>query len=381
MPILFDILNGNSLDLFDENQSSPYLLSSQGKFVSSYANGFDDAPKGSIAVIPIEGPIVKNDGFCGEPGTRTIGNWIQEADRNPNISAIILNVDSPGGEAAGSEKLSQTVKSTSKPTLAFIDSGMAASAGYWIVSPADEIYASGPTDLVGSIGAYTQLLDFTQALEKEGIKVHEIYSTLSTEKNKAFKDALDGNYETMQDRFLDPLVIEFQNTVRTNRKGKITNEDEVFAGQTLFANDALKAGLIDGIATFDAVVSRVTELANEQSINNNMKFKVQWTALADILSITLSADQELEESHLDTLNSDLEKLQADWKSKLDAATKKIGELEGSLAKTKADFEKFKSDAAADPSVNDDLDTPTDDPKTLRGVNAEAQARLDKRKKQ
>ena len=115
---------------------------------------------------------------------------------------------------------------------------------------------------MGSIGVYTTLADFTGFYEKEGIKVHEIYSTLSTEKNKPYKEALKGNYEQIQNGVLDPLAAAFIGAIKTNRKKKLnTSEGNPFKGKLYMAEEAMAIGLIDSIGSFETAVSRVRELA------------------------------------------------------------------------------------------------------------------------
>ncbi|MBK7692126.1 MAG: hypothetical protein IPJ31_13815 [Bacteroidetes bacterium] len=67
----------------------------------------ENAPKGSIAVIDIQGALMKNDQYCGPAGMESIGAWIKAADNNQNIDGIILKVDSPGGTVDGTEELGQ----------------------------------------------------------------------------------------------------------------------------------------------------------------------------------------------------------------------------------------------------------------------------------
>ncbi len=82
------------------------------------------------------------------------------AASNPNIAAIVLQIDSPGGEVSGTQQLADVIKSVQKPVVAFVD-GMMASAALWIGSAADEIIASTPQDIIGSIGTMMSFGDMT----------------------------------------------------------------------------------------------------------------------------------------------------------------------------------------------------------------------------
>lgn len=216
------------------------------------------APKNSVAVIPVTGAITKYD-YCGSPGTRTYMNWLRQIDTNPNILGTLLQVDTGGGEAYGTQDLSEYVKSVNKPVVSFINNA-AASAGYWIASGAKEVYTSFNSDLVGSIGTFFTLFDDAGYYEKEGIKIHEIYATKSTEKNAEFKEALGGNYKPILDRLINPLNESFHKSVKMNRRGKAVSP-EVFTGKTYMAAEAQEKGLIDGITSFNYAVERVIKLA------------------------------------------------------------------------------------------------------------------------
>ncbi|NJO92149.1 MAG: hypothetical protein HC831_26650 [Chloroflexia bacterium] len=101
--ILSIILNDNQKELQVEEQPNVYAVSKNG---FTYKN-FDQASKGSVAIIPIVGELMKYDQFCGPVGTKTIGKRIIEADQHPNINAIVLNIDSPGGTVDDTETLAK----------------------------------------------------------------------------------------------------------------------------------------------------------------------------------------------------------------------------------------------------------------------------------
>lgn len=226
---------------------------------------FDQMPEGSIAVIPVTGPIMKYGGDCGEPGSTHMTQWVKSADASQNISAIIVMIDSPGGMVDGTATLAQAIKECSKPTIGFIDDGMMASAATWIGTSCDEVYASRKTDSIGSIGVLCTIADFSGWFEKEGIKLHEIYAPQSTEKNLDYKEALKGKYDLVE-ADLKYICSEFIRTVRQNRKSKLnTSESDPFHGAMYFAPDAEKIGLIDGIMSFDELVSYVKKKVSTSS--------------------------------------------------------------------------------------------------------------------
>lgn len=241
--------------------SASYAIVGNGDIFAGPTNrAITEATAGSIAVIEINGPLMKNDQNCGPVGTATIASWIQQADKNPNIDGIILKIDSPGGTVDGTEHTANVISSTKKKTIAFVD-GMACSAGYWIASACDEIVVSGQTGMVGNIGTRTTIVDQIPALENLGIKIHQINATKSTDKTKFYDDAISGTpegYQQYRDLILDPVNDVFISTVTKNRKGKLDlSKEDVTTGKVYYSKPALKAGLIDQIGTMDTAIQSI----------------------------------------------------------------------------------------------------------------------------
>lgn len=224
---------------------------------------FSDAPDDSVAVIDINGPIMKYGGDCGEPGAVHFERFIKEANASGRIVGILLNIDSPGGMVDGTQSVVNAIKNSQKPVVSIVSDGMMASAAVWIGSAANEVYASMKTDTIGSIGVYSTIYDFKGWFEQNGIKIHEIYAPQSKDKNRDYKEALKGNYSLIQAE-LKLIADEFISSVKENRNGKISFENEnPFTGKMYPADQAKAIGLIDGIISFDEAVNRVYQLAGK----------------------------------------------------------------------------------------------------------------------
>jgi len=275
LPLIAALLSGSQVTLASDNKpvTNPYFTNisdyddygpkplitvganSSGTISASRWRSFDDAPKGSLAVIPVTGPILKYGGECGEPGSVHMMDWVKQASVSDRISGIIIRMDSPGGMVDGTASLADAIKESQKRTVGFIDDGIMASACMWIGSACNEIYASQKTDSAGSIGVYSTLYDFSERLKMLGITLHEIYAPQSTEKNKDYKEALTGNYALIQ-QDMKFICDQFIATIKTNRAGKLNlSAGDPFKGALYFAEEATAIGLIDGIKSFDQVVN------------------------------------------------------------------------------------------------------------------------------
>lgn len=233
--------------------------------LSTYVPGVGIAPNpnippNSVGVLPITGPITKYNGSCGEPGAIALTTSLMTMLNRDNIGSVIQLIDTPGGEARAASSYCAVADNSKKPILSFVD-GMCASLGMYFASASDEVYLSNDLDQVGSIGSYCTLLDFSQYLENEGIKLHEIYAPQSTEKNKDYKDALQGEYSGIQ-ADLKVGVDAFINYVQQSRGGKAASSvDNWKSGKMFYGKDAVKNGLADGVKPFDQVVSKAAWLA------------------------------------------------------------------------------------------------------------------------
>jgi len=245
------LLNENIPTLEIEKQQQPYAVDNKGNKYDS----FQEAQKGSVAIIPIIGELMKYSQVCGPIGMREIGNIIQQADANPNIDAIILLIDSPGGTVDGTESLANVVKSTNKPIVSYID-GMMCSAALWVGTSANEIIASTPNDEVGSIGVMIQFADMQPVWEEMGVKFHRVRADQSKDKNEVIYQALEGNYDMIKKEMLNPLADAFINAVKQNRPN--TKENQL-TGKVFFAKD-ITGSLIDGIGTLNYAIERALSL-------------------------------------------------------------------------------------------------------------------------
>src|SRR5690242_11143847 len=124
-----------------------------------------------IAVIPISGVIAQHPQSMGTSVDEIRQNF-RAAMASDQVDAILLDVDSPGGEVTGVAELADEIRGATKPVTAYAN-GLMASAAYWLASVASAI-AMTPSALVGSIGGYMVHEDWSRNLEQEGVRVTAI---------------------------------------------------------------------------------------------------------------------------------------------------------------------------------------------------------------
>lgn len=330
------------------------------------SHGANQYSTGIIRVIPIKGAITKNDPPCGY-GLQSKMGWLKEAEGDKRVSAIILDIDSPGGEASYLETFSKQIKAMSKPVVACVNN-MAASAGYWIAAGCDEVYTTEKGDLVGSIGVMITVMDWKGAFEKEGLKVHEIYATQSSAKNETYKSAIEGEYGPMRERILDPLANDFIDHVRGNRA---VTDEMALSGRIYMSEEALRLGLIDGVKTFEEISERALELAEQSNNQQQQAMVITKNTHPNVLAavgseqmesheeqVTLRLDElnELEAALSNTRGEEAEAELSKTKEKLEATEQALDQIR----KQKVDLEAKLEQWAKEPAANTRGEMPPSD---------------------
>lgn len=219
----------------------------------------DNRMTSGVAVLPLFGTIFPRANMMteisGATSAERFGADFSALLDDPNIGAIVLDVNSPGGQIGGVDELSSRIYAARgrKPVVA-VANHLMASAAYWIATAADEVVVT-PSGEVGSIGVFTAHVDRSKALEQEGVKVSMIsagkYKTEGSPYEPLAKEALGA----IQSRVND-VYETFVSAVARNR-GK--SADEVRGGfgegRTVSAAQAVKMGMADRVSTLEETVS------------------------------------------------------------------------------------------------------------------------------
>ncbi|WP_340608902.1 signal peptide peptidase SppA [Xenorhabdus bharatensis] len=230
---------------------------------------------GNIAVVVVEGEIMDGKQSGSIAGSDTIAAQLREARLNPNIKAIILRVNSPGGSISASELIRSELvairegtdangkKINQKPIVVSMG-GLAASGGYWVSTPANYIIAS-PNTLTGSIGVFGAITTFEKSLDYLGVNTDGVstypLADISTTKgiNPLFSEVIQISIESGYSQFIGLVA---------NSRHKTTAEIEKIAeGRVWSGSDAKKNGLVDQLGDFDDAVKKAAELAGLKTIS------------------------------------------------------------------------------------------------------------------
>ncbi len=232
------------------------------RYLASVGDEEDDSDP-NIAIITASGTIVDGEAPVGRAaGGDTVAAQLIKAREDAKVKAVVLRIDSPGGSAFASDIIRDEVlalKAAGKPVVASMGS-LAASGGYWIAAPADEIWAA-PTTITGSIGIFGYFNTFENTAAEVGVFVDGVGTTslsplLATGIGPlpdSASDIIQQSIEHGYDRFLTVV-----NEGRGLEKEYI---DSVGQGRVWIGSAAQERRLVDKLGDFDDAVAAAAERA------------------------------------------------------------------------------------------------------------------------
>ncbi|MGZ5496469.1 MAG: signal peptide peptidase SppA [Candidatus Aminicenantales bacterium] len=244
------------LDLLGENKLQEVVLA-------------PSAAREKVLVIDIDGTISSalETGFLSREKSvvAQVFERLERAAADPRVKAVILRLDTPGGEVTASDIIYHEIlrfkERTGLPVVGLMMS-VAASGGYYIASACDVIVAH-PSTLTGSIGVISIFPSIESLMSKVGVKVNIIKSGPAKDSGSPFRDMTEDEKKMFQG-IIDEYYEGFLAVVAKGRKGKIAAESlrTVADGRVYTAPQALKLGLIDAIGYFDDAFGKARKLAS-----------------------------------------------------------------------------------------------------------------------
>ncbi|NBB18827.1 hypothetical protein GVN20_05615 [Runella sp. CRIBMP] len=228
-------------------------------------NSGENLPSETVAIVHIRQVITKYSSWYSV-GSKDYASLLASLYANEKIAGIILAVDTPGGQASGTQEVYKMVAQAPKSVITLVD-GLNASAGYYYTAASKAIYATQDSDWIGSIGTYAMYADWDAFYEKMGLKIHEIYADQSTEKNLPWRELFKKKDDSLIRKDLTTFNSFFLADVKAARGGKIkaTKEVDPYKGGIFYAKEAQKIGLIDGFSNTEQAVSEVLDRGKTSS--------------------------------------------------------------------------------------------------------------------
>lgn len=239
----------------------------------------------TIAYVKIEGEILSTSdtGFLPMKTAFDLIDELNEAERDPTITAIFIEINSSGGSAVASKQLYEKIRNLSKPTIVWI-SDIGTSGAYYVASAADLIIADADS-ITGSIGVISIIPNYSGLLEKIGVKVSVLKEGEYKDIGSPFREMTADENELFQE-ILQQIYLNFKKNVLSARKGKLDERilDELADGRILTGLQAKKAGLIDEVGSREHALLRASELAGFKGMPSLKSFEKQKNTLLDLIA-------------------------------------------------------------------------------------------------
>ncbi len=252
----------------------------------------DKSPR--LAIVYAEGEIV--DGDSDKVGTVSGDRYariLRKLRQDPNVKAILLRVNSPGGSGLASEVIQHELslaKAAGKPVVVSMGT-VAASGGYWISTAADRVFAE-PNTITGSIGVFGLLPNFKGIANDHGITFDEVktakYAAINTSSRPKSPEEfalLQGLVEDFYKRFVD--------RVAAGRNLPAEKVDEIGQGRVWSGTEAVKLGLVDATGGLNDAINFAREKGGLPTDAKVVEFPVP-RDITEQLAAALSGDTQPE---------------------------------------------------------------------------------------
>jgi len=240
---------------------------------------------GNVALIPIHGAISTGDGdIFDRSGTKsqTVVDWIDEAEEDEDIKAILLEINSPGGSPVATDEIASAVKKAKKPTVALIrETG--ASGAFWVATAADTVIANRMS-VTGSIGVKSSYLEIAGLLDDYNVTYRRLVAGKYKDMRSRYRE-LTSEEQTMMQDVLDQLHTEFITAVSENRELEFADVKALSTGQIFLGRQAKEHGFVDLLGGRPESVEFLESMLN---ITVELKKYKEKATFADIFGATIN---------------------------------------------------------------------------------------------
>ena len=239
-------------------------------------------PSGNVALIKIHEEIFPIEGLFQDTSTSdSIIALLDSAETNPNVEAIVLSINSPGGTIVASREVANRVANMSKPVIAWIRD-LGTSGAYLIASSADYII-SDEFSMVGSIGSTINFLEFSETLSEYGVEYISLVSGDYKDMGSMYRN-MTSEEEEMFMTWINESFNYFLNYVTNQRSLSSTSVEEVSDGRLFSGSQALELGLVDELGGKVEVINylnslNITEVVLEEYTNSNNNLLLELSSL------------------------------------------------------------------------------------------------------
>jgi protease-4 len=260
------VADADSDDGFREVSFDDYL-----RHIDSGIEAVDERPQ--VAVVVAEGEIAGGKQPPGSVGGESTSDLLRAAREDDHVKALVLRVNSPGGEVFASEQIRREIvalKAAGKPVVVSMGD-VAASGGYWISMNADRIYAD-PSTITGSIGIFGLIPTIPRTLAKIGVHTDGVGTTRFAGAFDVTRP-LDPDVGQMIQSVIDKGYRDFTGRVAQARGRSVADIDAIARGRVWSGAEAKERGLVD---VFGGIEDAVADVASRAKLGKPGDYQVRY---------------------------------------------------------------------------------------------------------
>ena len=249
-----------------------------------------------IAIIYAQGEIQSGEGDVNIIGEGAMRRSINEARNNDDVKAVVLRIDSPGGNALTSDLIWREIELTKKVKPVVVSMGnYAASGGYYIACNATKIFAENNT-ITGSIGVFGILPNFSGLTNKMGIHSEQVKTHENSGNYNPFAP-IDEKFKAVTTEGVEQIYKTFVSHVAQGRKMTFAQVDAIAQGRVWTGSDAIKIGLVDTIGGLNDAIQEAARLAKITSYTtqNYPEYKKNFEDLFENLPFAKTKERLIKE--------------------------------------------------------------------------------------
>lgn len=214
----------------------------------------------TVAVIHIDGVIAGTGStFDGIISPEYFKSQLDQAADDPNVKALVLRVDSPGGTVAASQEIAAYVKEFKRSKPVVVSVGDVDASGAYMVSCQANTIIANPGSAVGSIGVITEIPNVAGLLDKVGVEFQVITAGKYKDAGSPYRPLTDEEKALIQGQ-IDQIYGQFIDTVAEGRKMERSEVESLATGWAWNGEEAKKLGLVDEIGTYEDALDKAADL-------------------------------------------------------------------------------------------------------------------------
>ncbi len=250
-----------------------------------YSEHVSGPPTGpTVAIVQVTGPIVSASQSGPTPTAVAAADdiipLVRRLEDDPQVKAIVLHINSPGGSVVASDRIYQALAQVDKPLIIYMDE-VAASGGYYISLAGDSIIAT-PNTLTGSIGVIAVFLNAQGLMEKIGVEAQVITAGEAKDMGSIYRGLKPEERAYLQN-LMTQVHQHFMEVVAENRDLSMAQVQEVADGRVFLAPVALEKGLIDALGYEDDAIAKAAKMGHIAGTPRVVRYYPGYSPLAALL--------------------------------------------------------------------------------------------------